>query len=150
MTALHARLLLAVASVAPLLAGCASSTSAALDRLHEVEARWDRLETSTQAALDRLDALLQSCEQEWRQSCPTQVAIADAEFSALLEALKKTTDQVHRAERDLDYASAIDDRRAARGAAMMGAGAAILGGSAARQPVICRTSDTTNPTTVCQ
>ena len=52
-------------------------------------------------------------------------------------------------EMRIKRAEAAADRRSGGGAALMAVGAGMLG-QAARGPVICNTSNTTIPTTVCQ
>jgi hypothetical protein len=57
--------------------------------------------------------------------------------------------RLDQAEARIEAYEAAQNRRSAGGAALMAVGAGFLG-QAARGPVICTTSDTTNATTVCQ
>jgi hypothetical protein len=157
MVDLTIRMFRAILFAAPLtlMAGCASGPSAsdqALKRVHAAETRADQAAKKLRSARAGFDEVLAACQAQYDPSCkPGLDVLYDLIIKARDELDQALTD-VQRAERDLDYAEAAEDRRAARrsasSAALLGLGGSLL--APPRQPVICHTSDTTNPTTICQ
>lgn len=134
-----------------MLSACATGPSrsdVALQNVHDLEARLDAYDVQVESAITRYETARDACHE---QSC--QQSVEDLRQHAIIlfytkQAMEK---QVERAQRDLDYAEAAEDRasarRAAASSALIGMGAGLL---SQPRPVICNTSDTTNPTTVCQ
>lgn len=119
------------------LAGCASSgTDQSLARVHAAEARADQAILVYEMARDTCDP-----------GMPCQATVEKLRQRGLA-----AVRDVDRAQRDLDYADAAADRRAARNAAASSALIGLSGQMLAPPPraVTCTTSNTTIPTTFCQ
>lgn len=133
------------------LAGCAASgPDPSLARLHQAEARFDDLSVKVEQAISVYEMARDTCYPG--EACERTVEglrqRAIGIYNDKLQALR----EVERAERDLDYAAAEADRRAANRAAsssaLIGLGGQLLA-PPPRPTVTCTTSNTTMPTTTC-
>lgn len=122
------------------LAGCASGPSAYDQQSAQVDqayAQWHAIADHYEALIDRCQAARNPCVEEYR--------LMDLQLAAAERIIAAEEGQLNAA---MAASNAAASRRAATGAAMMSFGASVL--QQTRPPIVCRTSDTSNPTTVCQ
>jgi outer membrane murein-binding lipoprotein Lpp len=122
------------------LAGCVSGPSA----YDQQSARVDRAYAAWHAVADQYEALLDRCEAA-RDPCTGRFDQLDRELAA---ADRIIAFEERRLDEARVAANTAASRRAAAGAAMMSFGASVL--QQTQPPIVCRTSDTSIPTTVCQ